>query len=380
MSLWNKLTHEFIDIVEWTEDRPDVLVHRFERYQNELKMGAQLTVREGQLAVMVNEGQLGAGQVADVFRPGMYTLSTENLPLLATLKGWKFGFNSPFKAEVYFFNTRIFTDMKWGTPGPATMRDPEFGAVRVTAFGLYAFRIKDPKTVLLDLVGTKADLTLADVEANLRGKVGLRIKEVMPEIGVAVIDLESKVTTLGERLRDKLAADFYRFGLELTEVQVQDVGLPEEVEKAIDQQGAMRVIGNMHQFAQYQAAQALREAAQNPGGAGGVMGVGVGMGLTGAMGGLFQQPPGAAPQAPPPAPAFAHQAPPPPVPQAPAFFVAVAGKQTGPFPVEALRAQATSGQLTRESLVWRAGMPGWVKAGEHGELAALFDAVPPPLP
>lgn len=375
MSLWNKLTNEFIDIVEWTEDRPDVLVHRFERYQNEIKMGAQLTVREGQLAVMVNEGQLGRGQVADVFVPGMYTLSTENMPILATLKGWKYGFNSPFKAEVYFFNTRLFTDMKWGTPGPATMRDPEFGVVRVTAFGLYTMRVKDAKTVLVDLVGTRAELTLADVETNLRGKVGSRIKEVMPELGVPVIDLEGKVTLLGERIRDKIAPDFDKLGLELVEVQVQDVGLPEEVEKAIDQQGAMRAIGNMHQFAQYQAAQAMRDAAQNPGTVGGVMGVGVGMGLNQTMGGLFQQQPAQAA----PAPA-ASGATPPPIPGAVSFFVAVGGQQAGPFDFGVLQQKVQAGEIGRDSLVWKAGMAQWAPAGDQAELGILFANVPPPLP
>ncbi|PHV12264.1 SPFH domain-containing protein [Chitinimonas sp. BJB300] len=368
MSLWSKLTAEFIDIVEWTEDRPDVLVHRFDRYQNEIKMGAKLTVREGQLAVMVNEGQLGKGQVADVFAPGMYTLSTENMPLLSTLKGWKYGFNSPFKAEVYFFNTKIFTDLKWGTPGPATMRDPEFGVVRVTSFGLYAIRVKDPKTMLVDLVGTKAEFTVGDIEENLRGKVGTRIKEVMPEAGVPVIDLESKVTLLGERIREKISADFEKFGLELTEVQVQDIGLPEEVEKAIDQQGAMRAIGNMQQFGQYQAAQAMREAAQNPGTVGGVMGLGVGMGLNQAMGGLFQQPAASGATTPPPLPTQA------------AFFVAMNGQQTGPFDMATLQSQAQAGQLGRDTLIWKQGMVSWAAAGEQAELANLFAQTPPPLP
>lgn len=372
MGLWNKLTAEFIDIVEWTEDRADVMVHRFERHQNEIKMGAKLTVREGQLAVMVNEGQLGKGQVADVFGPGMYTLNTENLPILATLKGWKYGFNSPFKAEVYFFNTRIFTDLKWGTPGPATMRDPEFGVVRVTAFGLYAIRIQDPKTMLVDLVGTKAEFTVADIEENLRGKVGSRIKEVMPEAGVPVIDLEGKISLLGERLKEKIAADFAKFGLELTEVQVQDIGLPEEVEKAIDQQGAMRAIGNMHQFAQYQAAQAMRDAAQNPGTVGGVMGLGVGMGLNQTMGGLFQQPVT-------PAAAAAGMTPPP-LPGAVSFFVASNGQQTGPFELAVLQAQAQAGQLLRDTLVWKPGMSAWAPAGEQTELTTCFAQVPPPLP
>lgn len=378
MGLWNKLSNEFIDIVEWLDNSPDVMVHRFERFQNEIKMGAKLTVREGQMAVMVNEGQMGKGQVADVFMPGMYELNTANMPILSTLKGWKYGFNSPFKAEIYFFKTTRFTDLKWGTAGPATMRDPEFGVVRVTAFGIYGLRVNDPKVMLVELVGTKADFTTQDIEENLRGKIGLRIKEVMPEIGVPVIDLESKVSLVGERIKEKIAADFTQYGLELCEVQVQDIGLPEEVEKAIDQQGAMRVIGNMNQFAQYQGAQAMREAAQNQGTAGTMMGVGVGGMLAQGMGGLFQG--GATAPAQTSAVGGAGGMAPPPLPQSIKYFVAVNGLQTGPFEVGQLHAQLTSGEFNRDSLVWREGMPAWAKASEQNDLASIFSAMPPPLP
>ncbi|MFZ6871779.1 SPFH domain-containing protein [Undibacterium sp. Di27W] len=382
MGLWNKLSNEFIDIVEWLDDSPDVMVHRFERYQNEIKMGAKLTVREGQIAIMVNEGQMGKGQVADVFTPGMYELSTENMPLLSTLKGWKYGFNSPFKAEVYFFKTTRFTNMKWGTAGPATMRDPEFGVVRVTAFGIYGIRITDAKAMLSELVGTKADFTTADIEENLRGKIGMRIKEVMPEIGVPVIDLEAKVTEVGKRIQEKIAGDFAQYGLELCEVQVQDIGLPEEVEKAIDQQGAMRVIGNMNQFAQYQGAQALRDAAQNPGMAGAMMGVGVGGMLSQSMGTMFgnNPQPAAAPAAAPASAPAAGGGMPPPLPTAVAYFVAQNGAQTGPFDLGVLQSHVGNGSLTRDSLVWRQGMAAWGKASEQADLSGLFAAMPPPLP
>lgn len=382
MSIWGKITGEFIDIVEWLDNSTHVMVHRFERYQNEIKMGARLTVREGQLAVMVNEGQLAKGQVADVFGPGMYTLNTENLPILATLKGWKYGFNSPFKAEVYFFNTTQFTSLKWGTAGPATLRDPELGAVRVTAFGIYSLRIHDPKTVLTELVGTKAEFTTDDIEENLRGKIGTRIKEVMPGIGVPVLQLESEVGTVGERIRTLIAADFERLGLALTEVQVQDIGLPEELERAIDQQGAMRLIGNLNQFGQYQAAQALRDAAQNPGASGTMMGVGVGGMLTGAMGTLFQPgSPGAAGST--GTSAAAHPqgaAMPPPLPAAILWYAAIEGKQAGPFDISALSELAARGAVVRDSLVWRQGLAGWAPAADQPELASLFAAMPPPLP
>lgn len=371
MALWDKLMGELVDIVEWLDDTNDTLAYRFERYQNEIKYGAKLVVREGQVAVFVNEGQL-----ADVFKPGTHTLTTQNLPILATLKGWKYGFNSPFKAEVYFCSTRKFTDLKWGTPGPAMMRDKDFGVVRATAFGLYAIRVKDAGTFVKDLVGTDNRVTLSEIQENLRGKIGLRIKEVMPELGIPVLDLEAKVTELGTRLRERLAAEFEGLGIELVEVQVQDIGLPEEVEKAMDKRGAMAAIGNLQAYAQYETASAIRDAANNPGGAAGAavgLGAGVAMGaqMINAMGGQM----GLAG-----APAAGGAAMPPPIPGAIAFHVAVNGQQTGPFDLAALQQQAASGGLTRASLVWKAGMAQWAAAGDVPELAALFANVPPPVP
>jgi len=370
MALWDKLMGELVDIVEWLDDTNDTLAYRFERYQNEIKYGAKLVVREGQVAVFINEGKL-----ADVFKPGTHELTTQNLPILATLRGWKYGFNSPFKAEVYFCSTRKFTDLKWGTPGPAMMRDKDFGVVRATAFGLYAIRVKDAGTFVKDLVGTDNRFTLAEISENLRGKIGLRIKEVMPELGIPVLDLEAKVTELGSRLKDRLAPEFETLGLELVEVQVQDIGLPEEVEKAIDKRGAMAAIGNLQAYTQYETASAIRDAANNPGGAAGAgvgLGAGIAMGaqMVNAMGGAAGL--GGAPAA--------GAAVPPPIPGAVAFHVAVNGQQTGPFDANALAQQAASGQLTRASLVWKAGMAQWAKAGDVPELAMLFANTPPPVP
>jgi membrane protease subunit (stomatin/prohibitin family) len=368
MALWDKLKAELIDIVEWLDDSSNTLAYRFERYQNEIKYGAKLVVREGQVAVFINEGKL-----ADVFRPGTHELTTQNLPILATLKGWKYGFNSPFKAEVYFCSTRKFTDMKWGTPGPAMMRDREFGAVRATAFGIYAIRVKDAGTFVKDLVGTDNRFTTEEIQENLRGKIGLRIKEIMPELGIPVLDLEAKVTELGTRLRERLAPEFEGLGLELVEVQVQDVGLPEEVEKAIDKRGAMAAIGNLQAYTQYETASSIRDAANNPGGAAGAgvgLGAGIAMGaqMVNAMGGAFG------------APGAGGAAVPPPIPGAIAFHLAVGQQQTGPFDLAGLQQQLASGNLTRSSLVWKAGMAQWARAGDVPELAALFSSTPPPVP
>jgi membrane protease subunit (stomatin/prohibitin family) len=366
MDLWKKLTAELIDIVEWLDDTNNTLVHRFERYNNEIKYGAKLVVREGQMAAFINEGKL-----ADVYVPGTYTLTTQNMPILATLKGWKYGFESPFKAEVYFCSTRKFTNLKWGTPGPATMRDKDFGIVRATAFGIYAIRIKDPGTFIKDVVGTDGNFTTEGIQENLRGKLGTRIKEVLPELGLSIIDLEAKVTELGSRLLQKLADEFTAYGLELVEVQVQDVGLPEEVEKAIDKRGAMAAIGNLQAYTQYETASAIRDAANNPGG---VAGAGVGIGAGVAMGAQMVNAMGMG------GAAAQSSSAPPPIPGAAAFHIAVNGQQTGPFDLAALQGQANSGQLKRDSLVWKAGMAQWLKAGDVPELSSLFGNVPPPVP
>jgi membrane protease subunit (stomatin/prohibitin family) len=361
MGFFDKARAEFIDIIQWLDDTDNTLMHRFERYGNEIKYEAQLVVREGQQAVFINEGQ-----VADVFEPGTYTLTTKNLPVLSTLKGWKYGFESPFKAEVYFCSTRQFTNLKWGTPGPVTMRDSEFGAVRVTSFGIYALRVKDPALFIKEIVGTDGNFTTESIEGNLRGKIGLRIKEILPETGIPVIDLESKVVTLGQMLKDRIAPAFEGFGLELTEVQVQDIGLPEEVERAIDKAGAIKAVGDLRAFTQYETAESISMAAANPGG---TAGAGVGMGMGFAMANqmaqtMSAQQPGPATQPPPLL----------------VFHAALNGKQEGPFTMDILKQKVMAGEITRETLVWRSGMAQWTAAGQTPELGVLFSDMPPPLP
>ena len=374
VDLWKKLTGELIDIIQWLDDSNNTLVYRFERMNNEIKYGAKLTVREGQMAVFINEGQL-----ADVFKPGMHTLTTQNLPILATLKGWKYGFESPFKAEVYFISTRKFTDLKWGTPGPATMRDKEFGIVRATAFGIYSIRVKDPAIFIKDISGTEGRFTTDQIQENLRGKIGLRIKEVMPELGLSIIDLEAKVTQMGSMLRERISGDFEAMGLELCEVQVQDIGLPEEVEKAIDKRGAIAAVGNLQAYTQYETASAIHDAATTPNSAAGAgMGLGAGFAMGGAMAGQMgaAMNAGAAGMG----GAAGAGAAPPPLPAASAYHVAINGQQLGPFDLNTLQGHATSGTLKRDSLVWKAGMAQWLKAGDVQELAPLFSSVPPPIP
>lgn len=367
MGLLDKLKGELIDIIEWLDDTDSTLVHRFPRYENEIKYGARLVVREGQVAVFINEGK-----IADIFRPGTYTLETRNLPVLATLKGWKYGFSSPFKAEVYFCSTRQFTNLKWGTPGPATMRDTELGAVRVTAYGIYSVKLLDPALFIREIVGTDDQFSTVSIEDNLRGKLGSHIKEALPDTGIPVIDLEGKIIQLGETLRTRITPSMHALGLELTEVQVQDIGLPPEVERAIDKAGAMRILGNMQEYTQYETASSIRDAVNNPGGLASIgAAAGIGIGMAGQMGTTMSSVVTGNGET--------LSAVPPPLPLQSRFFVAVNGQQTGPYDTDVLVQMAKSGHLLPESLVWKQGMANWAPAGQTTELADMF-TVPPPLP
>jgi membrane protease subunit (stomatin/prohibitin family) len=365
MALWSKITGEFIDIIEWTDDSQDTMVYRFERHGNEIKFGAQLTVRESQVAVFVNEGK-----IADVFQPGMYTLETKNVPILSTLQGWKYGFSSPFKAEVYFLNTKRFTDLKWGTMNPVMLRDAEFGPVRLRAFGTYAIRIKDPAAFVREIAGTDGRFTTDEITEQLRNLIVTSFAGAVAKSGIPVLDLSSNYDKVGQVIRDAIQPEFDAYGLEVATLLVENVSLPEEVEKALDRRSSMGVVGDLGRYTQFQTAEAIKAAAENPGGA---AGIGIGMatagGLASAMGGAVQQ--STAPSA---------GAAPPPLPGAVTYHVAIDGKQSGPFPAAELQGLARDGRLTRDSLVWSQGMAAWTKAGDLPALAALFADLPPPLP
>ena len=370
MGLWDKIKGEFIDIVEWLDDSHDTLVDRFERYGNEIKYDAQLTVREGQSAVFINEGQL-----ADVFPPGMYSLTTKNLPILSTLKGWKHGFESPFKAEVYFVSTRQFTDLKWGTKNPVMLRDPEFGPVRIRAFGTYALRVSDPATFLREVVGTSGHFTTDGITDQLRNLVVTRFTDQVAESKLAVLDMASNCNELGDFVLDKIQPEFEEYGLVLTKLLVENISLPPAVEEALDKRTSMGVIGNLGAYTQFQAAQAMEKAASQPGG-GGMAGMGMGAGMGFGMAQQMAQAMGQAQQA----PQTVGPATPPPLPQQTTYHVAVGGQQAGPYDMQTLQQQAQQGTLTRDSLVWSQGMDAWKKAGEVEALQGLFAATPPPLP
>jgi len=281
----NSLRAEFIDIIEWENQSGDVLVHRFERHDNEIKNGAQLIVRPGQRAVFVNEGQ-----IADSFGPGTYRLETKNLPILATLKGWKYGFDSPFKAEVYFVNATELLDRKWGTPSPVMLRDADFGAVRLRARGNFSYKVGATKEMLSRFVGSRDEFRVDEIEGQLRTRIVSSFSDALGEMKIPALDLLTKYDELGAEMRRRLSDIFEDLGLDLLSFTVENISVPEAVQKALDERASMGAVGNLNNYAKFQAANAMRDAASNEGGmAGGMLGMMVGGQLGGVMGGAMQQ-------------------------------------------------------------------------------------------
>jgi membrane protease subunit (stomatin/prohibitin family) len=277
MGIMDFIKGQFIDVIEWVDTSTDTMVWKFERRQNEIKMGAQLTVRESQAAVFVNEGK-----IADVFAPGRYELTTQNMPILTTLKSWKYGFNSPFKVDIYFINTKQFTNRKWGTANPIIRRDSDFGVVRLRAFGIYSFRVEDPALFLKEILGTTPDFATADIEGQLKRQLVSGLSDSLAESNIPVLDIAMNYDELGEEAVGELQPRFSSMGLKLVSLYIENVSLPEEVEKVLDKKTQMGVVGDMNTYTKYQTAEAIRDAAQNEGG--GAAGAGVGIGAGVAMG------------------------------------------------------------------------------------------------
>ena len=368
-----KLSNEFIDIIEWLDFTDDTIAHRFERYQNEIKNGAKLIVREGQTAVFVNEGQL-----ADVFTPGTYDLTTKNLPILATLKGWKYGFNSPFKAEVYFVNTHLFTDEKWGTKNPVTLSDERFGLVEIRAFGTYAFKISDAGKFIVDIVGTDNNFTNFEINEHLKSLIATRFTDTVGEANLPIELYAANTTELSDACREVMAPEFESVGISLEKFFIENVSMPEDLKKEIFEYSRLDKL-DMQKLAQFKAAKAMEAAAKNEGGtAGAGMGMGMGFVLAQQMGAMMGGSP-AQQQSFPPAAGGATV--PPPMPTQVLYYYAVNGAQQGPVSIEQLRALFASRTINRESLVWKQGMSNWAALQEVEELKSfLGGSTPPPLP
>ena len=276
MSIGSFIKKQFIDVLQWNEDADGTLAWRYPMEDFEIQYGASLTVRDSQMAVFVNEGK-----VADVFGPGMYTLTTQTIPVLTNLKNWDKLFESPFKSDVYFFSTRLQLGRKWGTPQPVTLRDKDFGMVRLRAFGMYSYKLADPRRFFTEISGTRAEYTVDELEQQLRNLVVASMSATLGGADVPFLDMAANQVLLAERMREAMTPTFERYGMTLDNFAVENISLPEELQKAIDTRISMGMVGDLGKYTQYQVANSVPLAAQNEGGLAGVgagLAAGVGMG------------------------------------------------------------------------------------------------------
>ncbi|MBD0831332.1 SPFH domain-containing protein [Aestuariibaculum sediminum] len=364
-----KLSQEFIDIIEWLDYTDDTICYRFERYQNEIKNNAKLIVREGQMAVFINEGQL-----ADVFNPGTYTLNTQNLPILSTLKGWKYGFNSPFKAEVYFVNTHLFTDEKWGTKNPIILNDDRFGLVEIRAFGTYAFKINDAGKFIIDIVGTDNNFTNFEINEHLKSLIATRFTDTVGEAKLPIELYAANTTELSETCKEVMQPDFTSVGISLEKFFIENVSMPEDLKKEIFEYSRIDKL-DLDKLTKFKTAKAIEAAANNEGGtAGAGMGMGMGYVLAQQMGTAMQQPANYNNTASP-------KVTPPPIPAAVQYYYALNGAQAGPVSFEQLQALFAGRTVNKDTLVWKQGMSNWSPIKEVEELKVFLGGnTPPPLP
>lgn len=279
MALGDFLRKQFIDVIQWTESGPGVLMYRFPMRDMEIQSGGKLTVRESQMALFVNEGK-----AADLFGPGLHTLVTSNLPLLTNLQNWDKAFESPFKSDVYFFSTRVQTAQRWGTQQPITIRDKEFGAVRLRAFGVYSFRVADPAVFQANIAATDAEYTVDQIEPQLRNAVIAGFTGAFANAQVPFLDMAANQAELAKQIAVTVAPAFEQLGLKLESFTVENLSLPDELQKRLDERISMNIVGDLRAYTQYQAAQSIPIAAANPGGIAGIgVGLGAGMGMGGAI-------------------------------------------------------------------------------------------------
>ncbi len=305
MSFFSK---QFIDVIQWTEPEDGILAYRYPMEDMEIQNGGKLTVRDSQMAIFVNEGR-----IADVFGPGLYTLNTQTLPILTYLMNWDKAFKSPFKSDVYYFGTRLQINQRWGTPTPITVRDKDFGMVRMRAFGIYSYRISDPRLFYQKVSGTRDTYRVADLDGQLRNTIIGRMTGLFANSGVPFLDLAANQTEMSARMQQETQPVFADLGLALDSFVVENVSLPDELQKLLDQRIGMNMVGDLNKYTQFQAAQAIPIAAANEGGGAAGIGVGLGAGMAlgqtmaNAMRPATQEAPAPAPT---PAPAPAPAAPP----------------------------------------------------------------------
>ncbi|BCD67891.1 SPFH domain-containing protein [Nitratiruptor sp. YY09-18] len=347
MGLFDWLRGQFIDVIEWLDDSSDTIVYRFPRHENEIKYGAKLIVRPGQKAVFVNEGQ-----IADVLGPGTWQLETKNLPILTDLQHWDHGFTSPFKAEVYFVNTKRFGDLKFGTKTPIIVNDPQLGPVRLKAYGTYEIRIKDPAKILRELSSTDGNFTTEEIEKFLANLILAKLPIVLAKSGISIFDLAKHYDRLGEKIKEELQPYFDDYGVLLEKILLQSISLPKELQKAIDAKGAQNVLGDMQEFIKYKSAQGIEKG----GSASDIVGLGAGLYAAKEM--------------------FEEKTTPPPLPQE-HYYIAMENKPMGPVSKDQLQKMIVQGELKPDTLLWQEGMEQWQRADEV--VKELFKKIPPPI-
>lgn len=361
MGLFDRLKQEFIDIIEWTDNSNNTIVWKFPRFNNEIKMNAKLTVRESQQAVFLNEGT-----IADVFNPGLHTLQTQNMPILATLKGWKYGFESPFKADVFFVNTKQFIDQKWGTKNAIVLNDERFGMIELRSFGTFAFKVTDAGKFIKEIAGTNETYETENIIGQLKSIIVTKFSSAIGDGSIPIDKFAANLDELSAVCQAKLNDEFTVYGLEITKFLIENVSMPEDLKKEIFEYSRLNKL-DMQKLSQFKAAQSIEIAAANEGG---LAGIGAGIGVGNAMANVFAQgsQTGTTPtSSPPPLPALAQ------------YFVAVQGQQTGPYTIEQLQPLVQNGSLISTTQVWKNGMANWAPANSVVELANLFVNTPPPL-
>ncbi len=355
MGLWDKLFGEFIDVIEWIDDDGDTMVYRFERYGNEIKYGAKLIVRESQTAVFVNEGE-----IADVLGAGIYELETKNLPILSTLQHWDHGFQSPFKAEVYFCSLKRFVDLKWGTKNPLIIRDKEFGAVRVRAFGTYGVRIKDPVKFIKEIVGTDGHFTVDEISDQLRNMIVSRFSNIVAKSNIPILDMAANYDLLSEYITKIIDKEFEEYGLELTKFLIENISLPPKVEEALDKRTSMGMIGDLSKYLNYQAAESLTNPSSSS--ASEAMAMGMGFAMANKMSETMNK------ETPPPIPKEI-------------YYVAIDNEPVGPYTINKIKEMIKSNKIKEDTFIWKKGEKEWQEVALREEFKELFDKTDiPPIP
>lgn len=386
MSIFSRIKHkkfrEYVDIIEWTNDTPNILIWRFPRYKAEIKNGAQLTVRKSQVAVLVSDGQY-----ADIYQPGLYNLTTANMPILATLKRWKYDFDSPFKADIYFVNAKQFWNMHWITENPIVMHDSEFQSINIHASGLYCFQVKtNPVRFIRNIVGSNKNFTKESVTTKFQKFAISKFTEYLNISKITVFDLISNIDEFSSELTLALQNDFSNYGLNLMKFSVKNITLPEDVRKMIDKRIEKNAKKNKNNYTQSQLSDSFRSASNNPMDATSrpinSIGTSIGLTKTREMAQKMAESQDAQHVSDKSATSDDTQlkkVTPPPIPHQTMYHIAIGSLQQGPFPQSQLHKMVQQGQLTPDTLVWTMGMASWEKARSIPSLSVLFKNAPPSL-